>query len=120
MRQVFTALAAPGQPLDMEELARIGGMAWDRGTNPAGFARQLAAIMASGSRRKALRRVTVPTLVVHGAADPLIPVSAGKATARAVPNSRLEVIEGMGHVMGMVHFRRVADLIDEHARGKSQ
>ncbi|MFT5429553.1 MAG: pimeloyl-ACP methyl ester carboxylesterase [Myxococcota bacterium] len=119
MLTIMHALAAKGQPLDDDELRKIGGQAYDRGLNPAGFARQFAAILASGSRRKALKRVTLPTLVIHGASDPLIPASAGRATARAIPNSRLEVIDGMGHIMGTGHFERLTGLITGHAHAAS-
>ncbi|MDZ7827855.1 MAG: alpha/beta fold hydrolase [Gammaproteobacteria bacterium] len=65
--------------------------------NPEGFTRQLAAIVADGSRVQRLGSVQVPTLVVHGEADPLIPPEAGKDTAQAIPDARLELIPEMGH-----------------------
>jgi pimeloyl-ACP methyl ester carboxylesterase len=65
--------------------------------NPAGFARQLAAVYVSGDRTEALRSLDVPTLVVHGEEDPLIPMSGGRATAAAIPGAELWTIPGMGH-----------------------
>ncbi len=59
--------------------------------------RQLAAIVASGNRTKDLARIKAPTLVIHGTKDKMIRVSGGKATARAIPGARLELIDGMGH-----------------------
>lgn len=76
-----------------ERSARV----YDRNFYPQGTARQFAAILASGSRNSKLKDVTIPTLVIHGDADPLIPVEAGKDTAQAIPGAELLLIEGMGH-----------------------
>ncbi|HEV7977025.1 alpha/beta fold hydrolase, partial [Amycolatopsis sp.] len=65
--------------------------------HPAGGARQTAAIISSHDRTEGLRTVSVPTLVIHGEADPLVDQSGGKATAAAVPDSELVLIPGMGH-----------------------
>jgi NAD(P)-dependent dehydrogenase (short-subunit alcohol dehydrogenase family) len=91
-------LSGPEYPID-ETLAREhAGRRFDRSpTHPAGFARQLAAILASGSRKEALKSVTAPTLVIHGNADPLVPVECGIDTANAIPGAELLIIEGMGH-----------------------
>ena len=70
---------------------------FDRGHHPAGAGRQLAAILTSPDRTAALAGVRVPTLVVHGAADPLVTLPGGEATAAAVPGAELWVVEGMGH-----------------------
>src|SRR3989442_709126 len=78
-------------------LGDLAGRSCDRCFSPAGAARQLVAILASGSRREALAAVTIPTLVIHGRDDPLIPLEAGLDTARAVPGAELLVIDGMGH-----------------------
>ena len=94
--QLFSAIGGT-LPRDEEGLRRYAGLAFDRGLHPAGFARQWAAIMASGSRLPALREVQVPTLVVHGTVDPLVPPRAGKATADAIPNAELLWVDGMGH-----------------------
>jgi pimeloyl-ACP methyl ester carboxylesterase len=90
-------IGSPGFARDEAELRRRAARAWDRGVNPAGFARQLGAIYASGDRTPALGSVSVPTLVVHGADDPLIPVSGGRATAAAIPGAELWMVPGMGH-----------------------
>jgi pimeloyl-ACP methyl ester carboxylesterase len=72
--------------------------AWDRaGANPAGKLRQLLAIASDGDRTPELRRLAVPTLVVHGREDPVVEISGGRATADAVPGARLLELEGMGH-----------------------
>ena len=93
----YGVIGSPGYPLDEEWLARIAGESYDRGYDAAGVARQLLAIHASGDRTEGLRALDVPTLVVHGAADPLVQVEGGRATAEAVPGAELMVLEGMGH-----------------------
>jgi pimeloyl-ACP methyl ester carboxylesterase len=95
--RVFRAIGSPAYPHNEEWLRDIGRRAFDRGHDPAGGRRQLAAIRASGDRRPGLAKVRVPTLVLHGAADPLIRPSGGRATAAAVPGARLVVYPGMGH-----------------------
>lgn len=93
----FRAIGGKTHAPDLALLRHMGARSFDRGTNPAGFARQLAALCASGSRRAALRSLRVPTLVIHGAQDPLIPAAAGRATAELVPNARLLELGDMGH-----------------------
>ncbi|HWN35401.1 MAG TPA: alpha/beta hydrolase [Pseudonocardia sp.] len=70
---------------------------YDRARQPAGMARQLAAIVTAGDRTAALRSVDLPALVVHGEADPLLNISGGQATARAIPGAELLTVPGMGH-----------------------
>ena len=90
-------VASPGFPFDEAGLRARAGVHYDRGHHPVGAARQLAAILASPDRTEGLHGVTVPTLVVHGADDPLVTLPGGLATAAAVPGADLWVIEGMGH-----------------------
>jgi pimeloyl-ACP methyl ester carboxylesterase len=94
---VFSKSGSPGFERDDDDLRRIAGMSFDRGINPAGSARQLAAIIHSGDRTPLLRTITAPTLVIHGDRDKLVPPSGGRATARAIPGARLLFIRGMGH-----------------------
>ncbi len=102
-------------PFDAEKTARQGGAAYDRGINPPGVARQMMAIIASGNRRKALRGVTVPTLVIHGTADPLVPDAGGRDTALTIPGAQLMLIEGMGHSFPREVWPRIIDAITQHA-----
>lgn len=78
-------------------IGRQSAEAVRRAWRPAGTARQLAAILADGDRRGALRAVRAPTLVLHGEADPLVPVAAGRATAAALPNAEFVGFEKLGH-----------------------
>jgi len=88
---------------------------FERGTYSAGRYRQLAAILASGSRREALASVTCPALVIHGDSDSLVPVEAGFATADAIEGAELLVIEGMGHDLAMGVWPQVVEAIVRHA-----
>jgi pimeloyl-ACP methyl ester carboxylesterase len=93
----------------------MAARSYDRGLNPAGSMRQLAAIIASGDRTPLLRTITAPTVVIHGTADKLVPVSGGKATAKAIPGARLVLIEGMGHDLPRSAWPRMLDAIEENA-----
>jgi pimeloyl-ACP methyl ester carboxylesterase len=102
---------------DEAELRATAGAAWDRGYNSQGTARQLAAILASGSRTAGLAGVAVPTLVIHGTADTLVQPSGGERTAEAVPDAKLVVIEGMGHDLARPLWPQVTDLLVDHVNG---
>lgn len=100
---------------DVERLRRIAGEAWDRGYDPAGAARQLAAIFASGSRSPGLAEIAVPTLVIHGTADTLVQPSGGERTAEVVPDAKLLMIDGMGHDLSPPLWPRLIDALAMHA-----
>ncbi|MEJ3657481.1 alpha/beta fold hydrolase [Actinomycetes bacterium KLBMP 9759] len=95
--RTFRVIGSPGYPLDEDWLRTYARTAFARSHDPAGGRRQLAAISASPSRVPGLRRVSVPTLVVHGEEDPLVRPAGGRATAAAVPGARLVTYPGMGH-----------------------
>jgi pimeloyl-ACP methyl ester carboxylesterase len=97
--RVFRMIGSPAYRLDDERMRELAAATYDRCHYPAGTARQLGAIMASGSRTAALRELRVPTVVIHGESDPLVPLRAGLATARAIPGAELITIPGMGHDM---------------------
>jgi pimeloyl-ACP methyl ester carboxylesterase len=82
---------------DADRIAEIAGAAFDRSYYPEGATRQLAAVLASGDRTEALRSVSVPTLVIHGLDDTLIPISGGRRTAELVPGAHLLEVADMGH-----------------------
>jgi pimeloyl-ACP methyl ester carboxylesterase len=111
----WRVLAGDNFPFNAERTARQGAASYDRGINPPGVARQLLAIIASGNRKKALRGVRVPTLVIHGTADPLVPDDGGRDTALTVPGARLVLIEGMGHSFPREVWPRIIDAIATHA-----
>jgi len=95
--QSAKVIGSPGFAFDESRVRARAGATFDRAVRPDGFARQIAAIRASGNRTEALRHLDVPFVVVHGDGDPLIDVSGGRATAAAVPDARLLIIVGMGH-----------------------
>ena len=89
--------------------------AFERGINPAGYARQLAAIIASGSRKERLAALRTPTLVIHGDHDPLVPIECGIDVAQTVPGARMVKIAGMGHALPASTWPQIIDAIAEHA-----
>jgi pimeloyl-ACP methyl ester carboxylesterase len=95
--RVLGVIGSPGFPTDQtllrDRLERVARRGW----YPAGTVRQLLAVLASGDRRPLLAHIVAPTLVIHGRDDPLVPLAAGRDTARTIPGARLEVIDGMGH-----------------------
>jgi pimeloyl-ACP methyl ester carboxylesterase len=98
--KTWGTLGASPHRTPAERLRVLGGLSFDRGLNPRGFARQFAAIMGSPPRSKRLRSLKVPTVVLHGAQDPLIPQHAGRMMAAQIPGARLFIIQGMGHDLG--------------------
>jgi pimeloyl-ACP methyl ester carboxylesterase len=116
LTRTFRVIGSPEHPEDPRWLREVIGAGFDRGNNPAGAARQLHAITASGDRGRRLRAVRAPTVVIHGTRDPLVRPAAGKALARAIPGARLELIEGMGHDLPPVFWERIADLLADNAR----
>lgn len=113
--RTWNVLRGPGFPLDESRDVERASQLHARGLNPPGVARQLAAILASGSRKEQLGSISVPTLVVHGDADPLVPVACGIDVADSVPNSKLLIIEGMGHALPIAMWPQVVDAIAGHA-----
>ncbi|MFQ5876700.1 MAG: alpha/beta fold hydrolase [Acidobacteriota bacterium] len=108
----------PHYGLDEDRLREVAGRVFDRGLSPGGFNRQVAAVYAAPDRRESLARLRVPTLVIHGTADPLIRPAAGRETAETIPGARLLMIEGMGHYLPPALWPRIAGAIAEHvARG---
>jgi len=97
MIELFRLLAGGSDKYDEKAQREMSGLSFDRSFHPAGFARQFAAIIASGSRKRALASVQVPTLVIHGAEDTLIPWEHGKDTADTIPKAHFLLIKGLGH-----------------------
>ena len=113
--EAFRLIGSPGFPFDEGELRSIAERSWDRGHDPAGSARQLAAILVSGDRTGELRRITAPTVVIHGTKDRMVTPSGARATARAIPGSELVWIEGMGHDLPRDAWPRIVDAIEANA-----
>jgi pimeloyl-ACP methyl ester carboxylesterase len=113
--QTWKVLRAGSFPQD-EALDRSRAeRTFERGLNPAGVARQLRAVLASGSRKERLGSVKAPTLVIHGTVDPLVRPEGGKDTAASIPGAKLLMIEGMGHALPVPMWPEIIDAIDQHA-----
>lgn len=102
--------------LSDEDLAEFLRANFERGITAAGVARQTLAILAAPSRKAELRKIDLPTLIIHGDADPLIPVDCGLDTAQSIPGARTAIIEGMGHTLPLALIERLARLITQHVR----
>lgn len=117
---IYKVIGSPAYPTPEKQLRDHVTRAIRRNVNGAGVARQTAAVAAAGDLSPRLKQVSVPTLVIHGAADPLIPVACGIDVASRIPGARLEIIEGMGHDLPDQLIERLLALIDAHAHGKME
>jgi pimeloyl-ACP methyl ester carboxylesterase len=115
---LLRALGSPSYPTPSKQLRKRITRSLRRSHCPGGAARQMLALLAAGDQSVALATITAPTLVIHGAADPLVPSACGRDVAAHIPQARLELIEGMGHDLPPQLGERLLALIDAHARGK--
>ena len=115
MVRAFRVIGSPAYPFDEERFREMAGRSYDRGYNPAGSARQLHAITASGDRTRRLREITAPTVVVHGDSDPLVRPAGGRQIVRTIPGARLVSIPGMGHDLPEQVWPRIVDAVDRNA-----
>jgi pimeloyl-ACP methyl ester carboxylesterase len=113
--KTFKVIGSPGYPIDEERFRLMARAAYDRCFYPPGVSRQLHAINSSGDRTRGLRELRVPALVIHGDSDLLVRTAAGRATARAIPDARLRVIEGMGHDLPPQVWPTLVEEIDANA-----
>jgi pimeloyl-ACP methyl ester carboxylesterase len=114
--RMFRHIGSHGFPFDEAFVRELAGTGWDRDPTSGGVGRQLAAIMKSGNRTPLLRKITAPTLVIHGDRDRMVHPTGGVATARAIRGARRETVRGMGHDLPEGAWPTILDLIDEHAR----
>jgi pimeloyl-ACP methyl ester carboxylesterase len=108
-------IGSPRYPANEGELRERIIADFKRAYYPDGFSRQMAAIMASGDRREDLRRIAVPTVVLHGADDPLVPVEGGKDTAENIKGAELRIVPGMGHDLPAALFPVVVEAVEAAA-----
>jgi pimeloyl-ACP methyl ester carboxylesterase len=109
-------IGSPAFPPNEARLRERAGVMFDRAFTPIGTMRQMAAIMAHGSRVPRLAAITAPTLVIHGLADALVPAEGGRDTAKSIPGAQLLEIEGMGHDLPQQLFPRITDAIAAHTK----
>ncbi len=105
---------------DVDALRELAARGYDRAYYPAGTGRQLAAMILAGDRAAALRRLDIPTLVIHGLDDTLIDPSGGRRTAELIPGARLRLIPDMGHDRPRELWGELIDLIEAHTRDGSR
>ncbi|MDH4450515.1 MAG: alpha/beta hydrolase [Rhodoferax sp.] len=111
---VFRAIGSPAFPLSDAELRASISRAVERAWYPVGTLRQMVAVVADTARAPLLAHITAPTLVVHGTADPLLPLACGQDTARRIPGAKLLSIDGMGHDLPPEPLRRILAALLAH------
>ena len=117
---VWKTIGSPGFPRDEADLLAYVKRTVKRCYYPDGTARQMAAIVADGDRRERLKTITAPTIVLHGEADPLVPIAGGEDTASAIPGAQLRRVKGMGHDVPPALYETYADAICEAAARATQ
>lgn len=95
--QLFQKIGSPTFPQDAEHFRQHLLDSVQRSYHPVGVMRQMLAVVGDTQRHQCLPRIVCPTLVIHGTADPLVPIACGRDTAQRIPGARFEAIEGMGH-----------------------
>ncbi len=113
--QTYNIIGSAEFPHDRGWIREQAGLAWDRRYDPHGTARQLIAILAAEDRTPDLARMEIPTLVVHGTNDLLVPVAGGRLTAAVIPSAELLEIDGMSHDIPRQIWDRLLDKLDDVA-----
>lgn len=117
----FRVIGSRGYALDEDYLRDLSGRSYDRSHDPAGYQRQLAACVVQPNRTRQLRALYVPTVVIHGLADPLVSPSGGLALARAIPGANFVGLGGMGHDLPRPLWPRfVGEILDVAARASGR
>jgi pimeloyl-ACP methyl ester carboxylesterase len=117
---MLRTIGSPGYPPDLQALRARALESVQRAWHPAGSARQLLAIVADGDRTPLLQRITAPTRIVHGMADPLVPLACGQHLAQHIARAETDFIPGMGHDLPDALLERFAQGIAHNAgRGPS-
>ncbi len=114
--KLFKTIGSPGFPVDEAVLRERISIGMKRGFHPAGTVRQMVAIVADSRRAAELKALRLPTLVLHGKADPLVPFACGEDTARRIPGSTLIGIEGMGHDLPPGVVQRLLEPLIPHLK----
>lgn len=114
--RVLQVIGSPEYPGDPEALRTRALASVQRAWHPAGSARQLLAVVADGDRSALLPHLQAPTLVIHGADDPLVPLACGEDLARRIEGATTDFIPGMGHDLPEALLQRFAQGIADNAR----
>lgn len=114
-QEVRKIIGSPGFPSDDARVDDYAGRAYDRCFHPEGMARQMAAVVTSGSRAELIETITAPTLVIHGVDDPLVPVEGGRDIAQRIKGAQIVEIDGYGHDLPLQLMDRFVTLICDFA-----
>lgn len=109
----WAVYGSPAYPIPVEERRATIQRRFDRDSDADGVRRQMAAIRATGPRDELLKSIRLPTLVIHGADDPLVRLEAGVDTAELIIGARLEVIQGMGHDLPPALMPELVEMISQ-------
>ena len=120
LMRIYSLIGSPAYPAEPTELRQRLQASVARAWHPAGTARQLAAVVADGDRSILVQNLRMPTRVVHGEADPLVPVAAGRELARLIPGAQSDFISGMGHDLPAPLLPRFALGLAENAQRSSK
>ena len=114
--RIFQILSSEGVVIDEDRFRAEAIKNIERSPNDSGFSRQLIAILADDNRFNEVKRISVPTLVIHGKLDPLVPFDEGKKTAESIPNSKFIAVEKMRHLIDEPVLEVIEDPLIEHLR----
>ena len=116
MLHLYKLLYGTGLPFDEDFHRKLAGRLYDRSYCPEGKGRQYLAIMVQNDRTAELSEIKLPSLIIHGDEDPLVPFAGGKATAKAIPGAEFMVVAGMGHVMPNLdaYWDKIMDAMIKH------
>jgi pimeloyl-ACP methyl ester carboxylesterase len=113
---LFRAVAPEPHRTPTQRLRELAELHYERGVSPPGFARQFAAVLASPGRLNRLHSLHIPTVVIHGAKDPLVRPIAGRLIAARIPGAKLHIVESMGHDLAPSTWPFVVAQIEKNAR----
>ena len=112
--KLLKVIGSPGFPVPEAEVRSRAYLSFRRSYHPQGINRQMMAIVADTTRADALKSIRVPTLVVHGKADALVPFAHGQDTAQRIPKAQFVPVEGMGHDLPPGVIERLLDAMIPH------
>lgn len=115
MKHVLSVIGSPAYPPDPQRLQQRAMASFSRAFRPAGTARQLVAVAADGDRSPLLHRIVAPTRVIHGQADPLVPVPAAYDLVQKITGAVADIVPGMGHDLPLPLLPRIAEGIVQNA-----
>ena len=114
--EILKILSGPHFPIEKLHAQKIAEKCYERGLNPEGVARQFAAAITTRSTKDKLKLVRIPTLVIHGSKDILVPVECGVDIANSVHMAELLIIEGMGHTLPRVLWPKIISAMECHMK----